>query len=163
MNHKQKSLSGNLSRPSVFYCIASLLLIMSVLYGTCSVLRNMEPNALGLSPGQIIAPGRIIERSIVDLPVDHIHIDVQSAASHPRQISVLVSWWGDVATVLHETHQTREGNTITIKMTTLTTKREGVYYPDIARLYQETVAIGALPSGDYKIIVNDLERQLRVD
>ncbi len=161
MNHKQKSLSGNLSRPSVFYCIASLLLIMSVLYGTCSVLRNMEPNALGLSPSQIIAPGRIIERSIADLPVDRI--DVQSAASPPKQISILVSWCGDVATVFHETHQTREGSTITIKMTTLTTRREGVFYPDIARSYQETVAIGALPSGDYKIIVNDVERQLRVD
>lgn len=41
-------------------------------------------------------------------------------------------------------------------MTAITTIEEGVAYEDIALPYQETIAIGTLPPGDYKIIVNNV-------
>ena len=63
----------------------------------------------------------------------------------------------------HETLQKQEGDTITIKITRLTTMREGVMCTQEARAYYETVYLGILSPDDYKISVNDVKKQLRID
>ena len=143
-------------RSHPFSRIILLLLTIGILYGTdCGAFTKNEPYILG-NP-----TGRIVEQFIEDMPI--VHVEVLIAASNPRQIFVGVTGEVGTYTVHHETRQTREGNTITIKMTTITTIEEGVIYEDIAIFYRETVDLGILPPGDYKIIVNGTEQQLRVD
>ena len=131
------------------YIIASLLLLV-VLYDTdCAVFTDLSY-------------GRIIEQSIEDMPI--VEAQVLIAADNPREVFVWV--FGDVGggcTEHHQTLQEQEGNTITIKITRLTTIREGVLCTQEARAYYETVYLGTLSPGDYKISVNDVEKQLRID
>ena len=82
--------------------------------------------------------------------------------SDPPSVTVEVMGEVGACTEHHQTSQTREGNTITIQITTVTTIKEGMGCPGIALPYQETVTIGTLPRGDYQIIVNDVEQQLRL-
>ena len=132
--------------------IVALLLLLAVLYDTnCAVFTNYG-----------ISPGRIIEQSIEDMPI--VEAQVLFAADNPREVFVWV--FGEVGgscTEHHQTLQEQEGDTITIKITRLTTIREGVGCTQEARAYYETVYLGILSSGDYKIIVNDVEKQLRID
>ena len=142
-------------RSHPFSRIILLPLIIGILYGTgCGAFTKNNPYVLNPT-------GRIIEQFIADMPI--VDIDVLMTVSDPFRFFVLVTGEVGTDTVHHETRQTREGNTITIKMTTITTREEGVIYKAVALLYRETVIIGTLPPGDYKIIVNDVERQLRVD
>ena len=131
--------------------IVAVLLLSAVLYDTnCAVF-----NPYG------IADGRIIEQTIEDMPIDWVAVLI--AADNPREVFVRVlGEWGG-CTVHHETLQKQEGDTITIKITTLTTIREGVGCPQVARAYYETVYLGILSPGDYKISVNGVEKQLRID
>ena len=133
--------------------IVALLLLLAVLYDTnCAVFTE----SYGISPG------RIIEQSIEDMPI----VDAQAlvAADNPREVFVWV--FGEVGgscTEHHQTLQEQVGDTITIKITRLTTIREGVGCTQEARAYYETVYLGTLLPGDYKISVNDVEKQLRID
>ena len=133
------------------YTVA-LLLLLAVLYDTnCAVFTNDG-----------ISRGRIIEQSIEDMPI----VDVQGliAADNPREVFVWV--FGEVGGSCSEHHQTLQeqvGDTVTIKITRLTTIREGVGCTQVARAYYETVYLGTLSPGDYKISVNDVEKQLRID
>ena len=52
---------------------------------------------------------------------------------------------------------------ITIQITTLTTIRDGVGCTQEARVYYETVYLGILSPGDYKISINGVEKKLRID
>lgn len=70
---------------------------------------------------------------------------------------------GGSCTEHHETLQKQEGDMITIQIATLTTIREGVSCTQEARFYYETVYLGILSPGDYKISVNGVEKQLRID
>ena len=137
--------------------ILLFFLIIGILYGTgCGTFTKNIPNDLGVSRG------RIVEQFVADMPI--VGVEALIAASNPRQIFVWVS--GDVGgscTERHDTRQEREGNTITIRMTTVTTIQEGVGCTDEAEAYYETVYLGILPPGDYKIIVNDVARQLRIE
>ena len=97
---------------------------------------------------------------ILDMPIGEI--EVLLAESHPVQVTVEVhGWLPDSCTEYHETHQVQEGNTITIQITTIRPKDFAC--ATVVTEYQEKVFIGALPSGDYKVIVNDVEQQFRVD
>ena len=136
------------------YTVA-LLLLLAVLYDTnCAVFTKNESYG--------ISPGRIIEQTIEDMPI--VEAQVLIAADNPREI--FVSVFGDVGgscTEHHSTVQAQEGNTITIKMKNITTIREGELCTMEARAYYETVYLGTLSPGDYKISVNDVEKQLRID
>ena len=133
--------------------IVALLLLLAVLYDTdCAVFTD----PYGMSPG------RIIEQVIEDMPI--VGVAALIAADNPTEVFVWVM--GEVGGSCDEHHQTlqaQEGNTITIKITRLTTIREGVLCTQEARFYYETVYLGTLPAGDYKISVNDVEKQLRID
>ena len=132
--------------------IVALLLLLAVLYDTnCAVFTNYG-----------ISQGRIIEQVIEDMPI--VDAQVLIAANNPREVSVWV--FGEVGgscTEHHQTLQEQEGDTITIKITRLTTIREGVGCTQEARAYYETVYLGTLLPGDYKISVNSVENQLRID
>ena len=133
--------------------IVALLLLLAVLYNTnCTVFTE----SYGISRG------RIIEQVIEDMPI--VDAQVLIAANNPREVFVWV--FGDVGgscTEHHQTLQEQEGDTITIKITRLTTIREGVGCTQEARAYYETVYLGTLSPGDYKISVNDVEKQLHID
>lgn len=97
---------------------------------------------------------------IANMPI--AEIEVLLAESDPVQVTVQVTGWlPDSCTQHHETHQTQEGNTITIQ---ITTKRpRGYACATVVTEYQERVSIGTLPAGDYTVIVNGVEQQFRVD
>ena len=92
-----------------------------------------------------------------------VSIKVLIAADNPREIFLRVA--GGVGGSCTEHHQTlleRKGNSITIKMTIITTMREGEGCTEEDAVGFETVYLGILPPGDYKITVNGMELQLRV-
>lgn len=97
---------------------------------------------------------------IANMPI--AEIEVLLAESHPVQVTVEVNGWlPDSCTTHHETHQTQEGNTITIQITTIRPKDFAC--ATVVTEYQERVSIGTLPAGNYIVIVNDVEQQFRVD
>ncbi len=97
---------------------------------------------------------------IADMPI--VQIEVLLAESQPPQVSVEVTGYlPDSCTAPHETHQAQEGNTITIQTTTIRPKE--IACAAVITEYQEQVFIGTLPTGDYKVIVNGVEQNFRVD
>ena len=97
---------------------------------------------------------------IADLSIKEIELLI--AESKPVQVTVeVIGYLPDSCTTHHETHQTREGNTITIQMTTIRPKDS--VCAAVVTEYQEQVFIGTLPAGDYAVIVNGVEEQFRVD
>ncbi len=97
---------------------------------------------------------------IADMPI--VEIEVLLAESDPVQVTVDVNGYlADSCTAHHETHQAQEGNTITIQITTI--RPRDLACATVVTEYQEKVSIGTLPAGDYKIIVNDVEGEFRVD
>ena len=137
--------------------IVLFFLIIGIFYCTgCAAFVKNEPNDFGASTGHIV------EQYVEDMSIGVIKVLI--AADNPREIFLRVA--GGVGGSCTEHHQTlleRKGNSITIKMTIITTIREGEGCTDEAAVGYETVYLGILPPGDYKIIVNDVERQLRVD
>lgn len=96
---------------------------------------------------------------ITDMPIGEIEVLLTESA--PVQVTVEVNGWlPDLCSSHHETHQMRDGNTIFIKITI--TGSTG-YCATAAPSYQERVFIGALPAGEYTVIVNDVEQQFHVD
>jgi hypothetical protein len=142
-----------MTRPEGY--IVALLLLLVILYNTnCAVFTKNDPYS--------ISRGRIIEQVIEDMPIGKVAVLI--AADNPREVSVQV--FGEVGgscTEHHNTLQEQEGDTITIKITRLTTIREGVGCTEEARVYYETVYLGILSPGGYKISVNGVEKQLRID
>jgi inhibitor of cysteine peptidase len=97
---------------------------------------------------------------IADMPIQGI--EVLLAESDPVQVAVVVTGWlPDSCTAHHETHQERIGDTITIQITTI--RPRDLACATVVTEYQEKVSIGTLPAGDYKVIVNDVEGEFRVD
>ena len=100
------------------------------------------------------------EDQIADMPIKEI--DVLIEESDPVQVSInVVGYLSDSCTAHHETHQGLEGNTITIQITTI--RPADAVCAAVVTEHQEVVALGMLPAGDYKVIVNDMEQEFRVD
>ena len=135
--------------------IVAVLLLSAILYDTnCAMFTQINPYG--------ISDGRIIEETVEDMPI--IGVAVLLASDNPREVFVWVCGnVGGSCTELHESLQKQEGDTITIKLTTLTTIRDGVGCTQEARAYYETFYLGILSPGDYKISVNGVEKQLRID
>ena len=132
---------------TIIYCIGCSNIIDDILNDTG------EPSSTDsdVSDNQLI---------IADMPIQEI--EVLLAESDPVQVTVEVTGYlPDSCTAHHETHQRREGNTITIQITTIRPK--DLACATVVTEYQEKVFIGTLPAGDYKIIVNGLEQEFRVD
>ena len=102
------------------------------------------------------------ESIIADMPIQGIEVLLME--SDPVQVTVEVNGWlPDSCTVHHETHQAREGNSITIQITTIRPKDLACAAVITAIKYQEKVFIGALPAGDYTVTVNNVEQQFHID
>ena len=144
-------------RSHPFSRIILLPLIIGILYGTgCGAFTKNEPYILG-NP-----TGHIVEQYVEDMPV--MDVEVLIAADNPRKIFLWVlGGVGGSCTEPHEIHRERDGNSITINMTIITTMREGEACTLEARLEYKAVYLGILPPDDYKITVNGMELQLRVD
>ena len=139
------------------YRIMLFATIISIIYCTgCDVIDQIitlpgEPSNGDAVDDQLI---------IADMPIKEI--EVLLAESDPVQVTInVVGYLSDSCTTHHETHQGREGDTITIRITTIRPK-DSVCAAVVTK-YQEGVVIGALPAGDYTVIVNDVEQQFRVD
>ena len=113
------------------------------------------------APGDPSNGDAVDDQSIIaDMPVKEI--EALLAESDPVQVTInVVGYLSDSCTTHHETHQGREGNTITIQITTIRPKDS--VCAAVVTEYQERVVIGALPAGDYTVIVNDVEQQFHVD
>lgn len=97
---------------------------------------------------------------IVDSSIDEIEILLLE--SQPVQVTVVVSgFFPNGCYSSHETHQTREGNTITLQMTDI--HHLGVLCTQAVIEYETQVDIGIFAPGDYKVIVNGIAQEFRVD
>lgn len=142
------------------HCIMLLATIIGVMYWiSCAnviddVLDDIDEPSDGDSDD-------IDNQSIIaDMPIQGIEVIL--AESDPVQVSVKVTGGlPDSCTVYHETHQARIGNTITIQITTMRPK--DAFCATVVTEYQEKVVIGALPAGDYTVIVNSVEQEFRVN
>lgn len=89
-------------------------------------------------------------------------VEVLLAESDPVQVAVEVNGWlPDSCTTHHQTHSARDGNTITIQITT--TRPKELACATVVTEYQETVVVGPLPAGDYAVNVNGAEQEFRID
>lgn len=142
------------------HCIMLLATIIGVIY--CLGCANVVDDILGDIDGPSNGDSNGVDNQsiIADMPIQGI--EVLLAESHPVQVTVEVNGWlADSCTTHHETRQGREGNTITIQITTI--RPRDLVCATVATEYQERISIGTLPAGDYTVIVNDLEQQFRVD
>ena len=136
----------NTARYQLVQRILEFTTIISIIY--CIGCSNMSDDT--------VANDDIVE----DMPIEEV--EVLLAESDPVQVTVEVTGWLLNGCIEHhETHQAQEGNTITIQITTILMEYGGC--TAAVTEYQEQIFIGALPAGDYKVIVNDVERNFRID
>ena len=93
---------------------------------------------------------------ISELPVTGVELEIME--SFPIQVAIVVDGFlRDSCTELHNIEQWREGNTVHVLITTRTPKN--VLCAQVITEIQERIKLdGAFPPGDYKVIVNGVER-----
>ncbi|MEK7397632.1 MAG: carboxypeptidase-like regulatory domain-containing protein, partial [Candidatus Poribacteria bacterium] len=98
---------------------------------------------------------------IADMQIEDV--EIQFLKSLPLQINLAVKGiLGDGCTTLNEITQKRDGNTVYVKITTKRPK--GVACIEIAKFITENVKLdGGFPQGHYKIIVNNVVKELDID
>ena len=97
---------------------------------------------------------------ITDMPVRDVVVLI--AESLPVQVSVeVIGYLPDGCTTRHETHQSREGNTVTIQMTMK--RRNDRICTKVVTDIRERIFIGTFPPGDYRVIVNGVKKKFRID
>lgn len=96
---------------------------------------------------------------VFDLPVDSVEVNVME--SFPVQVVAVVKGTLDPCTQLRTVEQTREGNTITVR---ITGKRPvGIFCIQLAQPFEERVTLqGDFPTGQYTVIVNGVEQTFSV-
>ena len=97
---------------------------------------------------------------ITDMPVRDVSVLI--AESQPVQVTVeVIGYLPDSCTTRHETHQSREGNTITIQMTMKRPKAR--ICAKVVTDIREQIFIGTFPPDDYRVIVNGVKQKFRID
>ena len=97
---------------------------------------------------------------ITDMPVRKVSVLI--AESQPVQVTVeVIGYLPDGCTTRHETHQSREGNTVTIQMTMKRSKDR--ICTKVVTDVREQIYIGTFAPGDYHLIVNGVKKKFRVD
>lgn len=97
---------------------------------------------------------------ITDMPVRDVSVLIAESLSVQVTVEV-VGYLPDGCTTRHETHQSREGNTITIQMTMKRTKDR--ICTKVVTDIRERIFIGTFATGDYVVIVNGVKKKFRVD
>ncbi len=97
---------------------------------------------------------------IADMPINDISVAILE--SFPVQVQVAVEGYlSDGCTELNEITQRREGNTIHIRITTKRPK--DVACIQIIKAFQDRIRLeGDFPAGNYKVIVNGVEKEFRI-
>ena len=142
------------------HCMVQFATIISIIYciGCSNIIDDILNDTGDPSSGDIDALDD--QWIIADMPIKAI--EVLLAESEPIQVSIEVTGYlPDSCTAHHETHQEQVGNIVTIQITTIRPK--DLACATVVTEYQEKVFIGTLPAGDYKIIVNGMEQNFRVD
>ena len=118
-------------------------------------------NQVILVPSELSNGDADVDQSIIaDMPIKEIEVLIEE--SDPVQVSInVIGYLSDSCTLPHETHQTQEGNRITIQMTTM--RPAEAVCAAVVTEHQAQFAIGTLPAGDYKVIANDVEQGFRVE
>ncbi len=98
--------------------------------------------------------------TIVDMPVRDVSVRV--AESQPVQVTVeVIGYLPDGCTTRHETHHSREGNTVTIRMTMK--RSEDKICTKVVTDIREQIYIGTFAPGNYHLIVNGVKKKFRID
>ena len=132
--------------------IGVLCLAFVCLVGCADFIDDID----GWNP-DILAPGDgIIEEAQIQ------SVEIRIAESFPVQVFVAVIGIApDTCTVPYETHETRDGNTITIQMTTIRPK--DAVCATVITEYMEVIPLGRFLTGDYTVIVNGVKREFHID
>ena len=142
------------------HCMVQFTTIITIIYciGCSNIIDDILNDTGEPSSGDIDALDD--QWIIADMPI--VEIELLLAESDPVQVTVEVTGYlPDSCTAHHETHQAQEGNTITIQITTIRPKDTAC--AAVVTEYQERIFIGTLPAGDYKVVVNGVEQEFRVD
>ena len=141
------------------HCIAQFATIITVI--CCISCANIDDILHGIGePSNGDSDGVDNQSIIADMLI--AEIEVLLSESHPVQVTIEVNGWlADSCTTHHETLQTQDGNTITIQITT--TRPKDLACATVVTEYQERVVVGTLQTGDYTVIVNNVEQNFRVD
>ena len=132
------------------------VLILTVVYCTgCDIIVNeiRADSDKGSTDGD--STPVIAEMSIV-------YVEVQLSESDPVEVFVEVHGEFGGCADHHATDQTRDGNTITIEITTIT-QETNIGCKALAVLYRERIALGTLEPGDYQVVVNGVKQEFRID
>jgi inhibitor of cysteine peptidase len=145
-----------LQLPQQILCFITILTLMMYCIGCLNVIDEIldnadePPNGDGIDDSWIIA----------EMPVREIVVLI--AESFPVQVSVeVIGYLSDGCTARHETHTSREGNTVTIKMTTKRSKDR--ICTKVVTDIRERISIGTFAPGNYLVIVNGVKKKFRVD
>ena len=132
------------------------ILILTHCVGCLNVIDKILDNGDEPSNGDSVDDSWII----TDMPVRDVVVLI--AESLPVQVSVeVIGYLPDGCTTRHETHQSREGDTVTIQMT-LKRSKDRICTKVVTDI-RERIYIGTFPPGDYLVIVNGVKKKFRVD
>ncbi|MDE0187070.1 MAG: hypothetical protein OXP71_16635 [Candidatus Poribacteria bacterium] len=124
--------------------------------GCLNVIDKILDSGDETSNGDSVDDGWII----TDIPVRKVSVLISE--SQPVQVTVeVVGYLPDGCTTRHETHQSREGNTVTIRMTMK--RSEDKICTKVVTDIREQIYIGTFAPGNYVVMVNDLKKKFRVD
>lgn len=97
---------------------------------------------------------------ITDMPVRKVTVLI--AESLPVQVTVeVIGYLPDGCTTRHETHQSREGNAVTIRMT-MKRSEDKICTKGVTDI-REQIYIGTFAPGNYHLIVNGVKKKFRID
>ena len=96
---------------------------------------------------------------LADMTITDVKILI--AESRPAQVKVVVTGYlRNGCESHHETHQSREGNTINIQ---ITTDKQSNDVCSMSIEYQEEILIGTFAIGEYKLVVNGIEQRFGIE
>jgi hypothetical protein len=96
-------------------------------------------------------------------PIQITKVDVLLLESFPVQgMAHVEGIIGDACSTLLPIEQSRSGSTITISIR-MQRLPAGALCVQVAKLYDETISLGTLSTGEYALRVNDVEEEFRVD
>ncbi len=141
-------------RMSFFFLLTVLLITNMIPFVGCSrdsqIIEDMFPH----DPEEGVW---VIE----EMPIYNLEILISE--SRPAQVTVKATGeFRNTCVSVHETHQTREGNTINIQ---ITWSREGggLICGQAVTEVQEEVSIGTFGVGEYTVIVNGIRQVFRIE
>ena len=96
---------------------------------------------------------------IDDLPIQTVSVEILE--SFPVQVNLKIEGYlADSCTMLHETSERREGDTVHVQVTTI--RPRDLFCATVVTEMEHTIPLGPFDPGVYKAIVNDIEVEFEV-